>query len=100
VRKVWLGVVEKKVAKKAGRKRKAKRKSKKTPPVAVKRSVGRPRKDVTCVNPHVTVGRHPQEEIDVINRAVELSGARDRSSWAWPIMWHEALKVLKEHGEA
>lgn len=44
-------------------------------------------------NPGVFVGRHEQEEIDLVDaaaRASELS----RSAWAWPILIEAARKQL------
>lgn len=55
---------------------------------------GRPPKAVKQINPHVTVGRHPVEEIETIDAAAAEFGI-SRSAWAWPILMH-AAKLQKQ----
>lgn len=45
---------------------------------------GRPRKKPSekYRNPQVQIGRHPQEEIDLVDQAANAAG-KTRSDWAW-----------------
>lgn len=43
---------------------------------------GRPRKVVKEINPQVQIGRHPQDEIDMIDETAKAAG-KTRSEWAW-----------------
>lgn len=45
------------------------------------------------LNPNVFVGRHSQDEIDLIDAAARASEL-NRSQWAWPILIAEARKQL------
>lgn len=61
-----------------------------------KKRIGRPPKAEKEINPQVQIGRHPQDEIDLIDaaaRASELS----RSEWAWPILIKAATKKKKNN---
>ncbi len=55
---------------------------------------GRPPKAVKEVNPQVQIGRHPQDEIDLIDEAAKAAGS-DRSNWAWPILLRAAKRQMR-----
>lgn len=57
---------------------------------------GRPRKPAAerYVNPQVQFGRHPQEEIDLIDEAAKAAG-KTRSAWAWKILLRAAKRQLR-----
>jgi uncharacterized protein (DUF1778 family) len=56
---------------------------------------GRPPKPASekYSNPPVQIGRHPQDEIDLIDAAAKASES-NRSLWAWPILIEAAKKQL------
>jgi len=57
--------------------------------------LGRPPKAIKETNPQVQIGRHPQDEIDLIKQAIERSGAKHLSEWGWPILLDAAKKQLR-----
>lgn len=56
--------------------------------------LGRPPKAVKEINPQVQIGRHPQDEIDMIDEAAKAAGA-DRSNWAWAILLRAAKRQMR-----
>jgi|GEM_PF-4577711 len=44
----------------------------------------------SAINPQVQIGRHPQDEIDAIDKAAKAAG-KTRSEWAW----EKLLKAAK-----
>ena len=53
--------------------------------------LGRPPKAVKEINPQVQIGRHPQDEIDLIDAAAKAKGLT-RSAWAWAILMRAAKR--------
>ncbi len=54
---------------------------------------GRKRKLISEVNPQVQIGRHPQEEIDLIDAAARAQ-KQTRSQWAWGKLLRAAKKEV------
>lgn len=55
---------------------------------------GRPRKAVKEINPQVQIGRHPQDEIDLIDEAANEAG-KTRSEWAWEKLLRAAKRETR-----
>ena len=58
-----------------------------------KAKLGRPPKAVKEINPQVQIGRHPQEEIDLIDAAAKAKELT-RSAWAWAILIRAARREV------
>lgn len=57
---------------------------------------GRPPKPAgeKYANPQVQIGRHPQEEIDLIDEAANAAG-KTRSEWAWEKLLRAAKRETR-----
>lgn len=58
----------------------------------------KPSNEPSKIGTQVQFGRHPQEEIDLIDQAAAIEG-ETRSAWVWPILMREAKKAIKKAGE-
>jgi hypothetical protein len=58
-------------------------------------NAGRKKKLVNEVNPQVQIGRHPQEEIDLIDAAAKAK-KQTRSQWAWGKLLRAAKKEVSK----
>ena len=59
--------------------------------MAKKNKGGRPRKEIKEINPAVQIGRHPQNEIDLVDAAAKAAG-KTRSEWAWEKLLRAAIR--------
>lgn len=59
---------------------------------------GRPRKPAgqKFRNVQAQFGRHPQEEVDLIDEAARMAGLT-RSAWAWAVLMRAAKRKLREN---
>lgn len=68
------------------KKKRKKKSAKRTKLTASGKRIGRPPKENKEINPHVTVGRHPKQEIDFVDSAYEALGFEHRSTCYWPVI--------------